>query len=75
VALAAPGDPLIGHSDEFLAAAAHLDGNIAQASAMETEAGGLLMVRAPQIAQLAGCLFLKLLKPIPRSRRHKSILA
>jgi hypothetical protein len=75
VALTAPGDSLVGQSDEFLAAAAHLDGNVAQASATETEAGGLLMIRAPQIAQFAGGLFLELFKPIPRHWRHKSILA
>jgi hypothetical protein len=75
VALIAPGDPLVGQSNKFLAAAAHLDGNIAQASAMKAEAGGLLVIRATQIAQLAGGLFLKLFKPIPRRWRHKSILA
>jgi hypothetical protein len=75
VALTAPGDPLVGQGDEFLAAAAHPDGNVAQASALEAEAGGLLMVRASQIAKFAGRFFLKLFKPIARRGRHKSILA
>jgi hypothetical protein len=69
------GDLLVRQSDQFLAAGAHLDGNVAQGTAVETQARNLPVIRAAQAAELAGGFFLELLKAVIDDRGHKSILA
>src|SRR5712692_2639795 len=56
-----PGNLLVRQRDQFLAAAAQLNGDVTQGPAVETQAGSLLMIRASQAAELAGSRLLELL--------------
>ncbi len=55
------GDGLIGDVQELRAAAAHLDGDVAQGRALELETGRLAMIRTAYGFELAGRIGFKFL--------------
>jgi hypothetical protein len=56
----AVGYGAVGDFDELVAAAAHLDGDVAEGGSLEFEAGGLAMVGAAEVANFALGSFLEL---------------
>jgi len=61
------GDRFVGKLQELGAAAAHLDGDVAQRGASELESRRLAVIRAADCFQLARGFFLKLLYGHPQS--------
>ena len=59
------GDGAIGKVQELGAAAAHLDGDVAESGAVELEARRLAMIRTADRLQFTGGAFLKLLDRHP----------
>jgi len=55
------GDSFIGDVQELCAAAAHLDGDVAQSGALKLETGRLSMIRAADRFELPGRIGLKFL--------------
>lgn len=63
----APGDSFVRKIQELGAAAAHLDGDVAQGSALELQTGRLTMIRTADRFQLAGGVLFKFLYRHPQS--------
>jgi hypothetical protein len=61
------GDSLVGKIQKFRAAAAHLDGDVAQGGSLEFETGRLAMIRTPDGFQFAGGVLFKFLYRHPQS--------
>jgi|HubBroStandDraft_4_1064222.scaffolds.fasta_scaffold1982648_2 hypothetical protein len=68
-------DGPVGQLNQFVAAAAHLDGHLLQAGSLKFEAGRLPVARAANVTKLMFGVLLKLLNGVLGRPEHKTILA
>src|SRR5271157_2735904 len=68
-------DLLIRQGDQFFATSAHLNGDVAQRRAVETQPGRLMMIRAPHVLNPARGPLLELLNLVGCDLLHQIILS